>query len=131
MSLFGSFFKNSSSDDASPGSFDLLENNGQLLDAVNASESTPFVIFKHSTRCTISTIVLNKFTAKYKDTKVAQILLLDLIAYRDLSNEISALFEVEHQSPQVIVVKNKKVVFHGSHYEINELDLETVLASTY
>ncbi|PCI00579.1 MAG: thioredoxin family protein [Flavobacteriaceae bacterium] len=129
MSLFSSFFKNGSSDDTSQTSFELLQNNGQLLDAVNASESVPFVIFKHSTRCTISTIVLNKFKAKYKDTKVARVFKLDLIKERALSNEIAEIFEVEHQSPQVIVVKNKKVIFHASHYQINELDLEELLAS--
>lgn len=129
MSLFKSFFKNSSSDDSSQTSFDLLVDNGQLLAAVEASENLPFVIFKHSTRCTISTIVLNKFTVKYKDIKEFRIFKLDLIKYRDLSNEIAEILDVEHQSPQVIVVKNKKVIFHASHYEINELNLGELLAS--
>jgi len=131
MTLFGSLFKNNSSDDEAQSHFDLLLNTGQLLEAVNASESIPFVIFKHSTRCAISTIVLNKFKRKYLDTSDVKIFKLDLIKLRSLSNEVADIFEVEHQSPQVIVVKNKKVIFHASHYEINEIDLEELIASNY
>jgi len=131
MTLFGSFFKNRPSDDTSQSNFDLLVETGQLLDAVNASENIPFVIFKHSTRCTISSIIWNKFIGKHNVIKNVQIFKLDLIKYRALSNEIAEIFEVEHQSPQLIVVKNKKVIFHASHYEINMVDLEELFISNY
>ncbi len=130
MSIFDSLFKKTSSsikDDQFE--FDSLLNTDQLLVAVNSSEELPFLIFKHSTRCSISSIVLNKFRTKYKDTDAVKIFQLDLIKYRALSNEIAEIFEVEHQSPQVIVVKNKKVIHQASHYEINEMNLEELLAS--
>ena len=40
---------------------------------------------------------------------------LDLIAYRDVSNEIAESFGVRHESPQVLLIKNGKSIFDASH----------------
>jgi len=52
---------------------------------------------------------------------------LDLLNFREISNEIADHFEVVHQSPQLLVVKNGKVVANASHEGINELQLSTYL----
>ena len=129
MSLFDFFFRNSSSKDDPNIAFDDLLNTDQLLDAVNFSETMPFLIFKHSTRCSISSVVLRRFKKKHINIDTVKIFQLDLIKHRALSDEIAEIFEVEHQSPQVILVKNKKVIFHASHYKINEMNIEELLAS--
>ena len=93
------------------------------LDALSeASQSETVLIFKHSTRCGISKMVLRQFekALNVADEKVT-VYYLDLLNYRELSNEIAAKFQVFHQSPQLLVLKNGVVVGHASHYSILEL----------
>lgn len=92
----------------------------QGLEALQeASFERPQLIFKHSTSCGISSMVLRKFSHSCKDYQ-DQITfhLLDLLKNRALSNEIAQYFGVVHQSPQMLVVKNGKVTVQASHYDI-------------
>ena len=84
------------------------------------SKERPQVIFKHSTRCGISSMVINQFI-KYYDYDEAEVDLyyLDLLNYRDVSNEVGYKFQVIHQSPQLIIVKNDETVHHASHHSID------------
>jgi len=82
------------------------------------------VIFKHSTRCGISKMVMNQFVDAYDLSKNdLDLYYLDLLNYRDVSNEVGYKFQVVHQSPQLLVIKNEITVAHESHGAINEIDL--------
>ncbi len=82
------------------------------------------VIFKHSTRCGISRMVMNQFVATYNLTeKDLDLYYLDLLNHRDVSNEVGYKFQILHESPQLLVVKNGVVVAHASHGAINSIDL--------
>jgi bacillithiol system protein YtxJ len=92
------------------------------LEALRAeSKHQPVIIFKHSTRCSISQTALNRLERNWKEDEMASVkpYYLDLISYREISNSISNLFDVEHQSPQVIVLKDGEAVFHKSHFDID------------
>ena len=94
------------------------------LDALSeASQSETVLIFKHSTRCGISKMVLRQFEKALNaaDEKVT-VHYLDLLNYRDISDEIAAKFQVFHQSPQLLVLKNGVAVADASHYSILELN---------
>lgn len=92
------------------------------------SKGKPQVIFKHSTTCGISRMVLNMFTGSYKmESESMDMYFLDLLAHRDVSNAIAEKFQVMHQSPQMLVIKNGLVVAHDSHGGINELDLASYI----
>ena len=80
------------------------------------------MVFKHSTRCSISIMVLNRFEREWNNTSVNSYF-LDLLNYRDVSNQIATIFEVEHQSPQVLLIKNGTCVYHASH---NAIDAQAV-----
>ena len=83
------------------------------------------VIFKHSTRCGISKMVINQFIEAYSLTeKDLDLYYLDLLSYRDVSNEVGYKFQVMHESPQLLVIKNGNVVTHASHGAINTIQLE-------
>lgn len=100
----------------------------QLEDIKIASTGTPQVIFKHSTTCGISRMVLNMFTSFYTLTPGAMDMhFLDLLANRDVSNGVAEKFQVMHQSPQMLIIKNGVVVAHDSHGAINELQLDKYL----
>ncbi|QFZ55459.1 bacillithiol system redox-active protein YtxJ [Oceanihabitans sp. IOP_32] len=86
------------------------------------------VIFKHSTRCGISSMVMKQFVATYNFTEnEMDLYYLDLLSYRDVSNEVGYKFQVMHQSPQLLVIRNGVVVAHASHGAINDLDLNRFL----
>jgi bacillithiol system protein YtxJ len=89
------------------------------------SKTKPVVLFKHSTRCSISRMVLKQFDAEfnYPEEKIDWYL-LDLLNHRDLSNEIASRYNVVHQSPQIVVIRNGKAVFNESHDSISAEDLK-------
>tara|TARA_B100000795_G_scaffold138026_1_gene103062 strand:+ start:288 stop:683 length:396 start_codon:yes stop_codon:yes gene_type:complete len=91
----------------------------QLLDIKQESKVIPVAIFKHSTRCVISRMVLRDFEDTFAiDSSKIKLYYLDLLTYRDISNEIGSEFQVFHQSPQLIVIKNGEVIAHASHNDI-------------
>lgn len=96
-----------------------LESTEQLHDLISASDNKPLVIFKHSTRCSISRMALHDFEGEFTPNENVELAFLDLIANRDISNEIAASLGVTHQSPQVLLVINGKVVHHSSHERID------------
>ncbi|MBU3012415.1 bacillithiol system redox-active protein YtxJ [Polaribacter vadi] len=96
----------------------------QLEDIKKQSETESILIFKHSTRCGISSMVIKQFeklfTEEHKNLKVYY---LDLLNYRNISDEVGYQFQVMHQSPQLLVIKNGVSVHNASHYDITLIDL--------
>lgn len=79
------------------------------------SNDRPVLIFKHSTRCAISSMVLNRLENSLEEESDFEIYFLDLISYRDVSNEVATRYGVQHQSPQAILVSKGKVIYDDSH----------------
>jgi len=102
----------------------------QQLDLIKEKSSTKTqLIFKHSTRCGISSMVMKQFVSAYNFTeKDADLYYLDLLNFREVSNEVGYKFQVMHQSPQLLVIKNGVVVAHESHGAINDMDLSKYIA---
>jgi bacillithiol system protein YtxJ len=97
-----------------------LQSAQQLDEIIVASQEKPVLLFKHSTRCNISDAALNRIERKWTEayTMVIKPYYLDLIAFRPLSNKVAEIFEIDHQSPQVLLIKNGKCVYHASHFDI-------------
>lgn len=97
----------------------------QLGEIDQISNTTPVVIFKHSTRCSISAASLSRMERKWDNAKSGGLkpFYLDLIAHRDISNEIASRYGIEHQSPQVLLIHQGKCVYDTSHFGISFEDL--------
>lgn len=80
-------------------------------------EGSAFILFKHSTRCMVSTMALRSFESEFNSEIPAYF--VDLIRYRELSNYIAQVTQVTHQSPQVISIKSGKPVYFESHHNIS------------
>lgn len=93
----------------------------QLQTIKQESAQQPILIYKHSTTCSISRATLDRLERNWKDEEMKNLktYLLDLHSYRSISNEIADTFEVTHESPQVLVIKNGVVVYHNSHFGID------------
>ena len=82
-----------------------LNSSAQLADIIEKSKHKPQLIFKHSTRCSISSMAKNRLERVTPPENV-DFYYLDLISYRELSTKIAEEFDVFHESPQVILIKN-------------------------
>jgi bacillithiol system protein YtxJ len=98
-----------------------LNSEEKLAEAKAASKNKPVVLFKHSTTCSISKTALNRLERNWKDEDLAgtKAYYLDLLSYRHISHEIADQFNVEHQSPQVLIIQNEKSVYDTSHFDID------------
>jgi len=103
----------------------VLDSIAQLKEIEKRSTSKPQIIFKHSTTCGISRMVMNMFVSNYDFTpEQADLYYLDLHAHREVSNETGYTFQVMHQSPQLLIIKNGIAVAHASHGAIADIDLK-------
>lgn len=120
MGLFDNLFKSTAEDEnISKTNWVALTEEIQLDDIISITASKPVLIFKHSTSCGISRMALKNFERDFDLTEPEiELYFLDLLRYRTLSNAIAAKFGVSHQSPQVLVIKNGKVIYDDSHYSI-------------
>lgn len=128
MSLFKR--KVSSSDEVQTNSkvgWKQLTDLGELNSIINESNDKTVVIFKHSTRCGISRMVLKQFENDFNSPDSITPYLLDLLSHRDISNAIASRFDVVHQSPQIIVIKEGVVVYNASHESIDATALNNFI----
>ena len=97
----------------------------EILEQIDKdSYSKTQAIFKHSTRCGISQHVLDNTISDWTiDSDKLTFYLLDLLAYRPISNEISQHWNIPHQSPQLILIRNGKAIYHASHHSIQVAEI--------
>ena len=86
-------------------------------------ENKGVLIFKHSTRCAISSTAKYRFESTWTIDENFPAYYLDLIKFRDLSNQIANNLSVYHESPQVLVIKDGKCIYHASHLSISVKDI--------
>lgn len=97
----------------------------QINELITESGSIPIVIYKHSSRCGLSYMTENKLESGWEVLKPkVNLYFLDVIRYRNVSAAVAERFNIRHQSPQILVIKNGICVYNTSHHEIN---VDTIL----
>ena len=92
----------------------------EFNEMLNAPTDKAKLFFKHSTRCSISSMALKGFERAWNvSSDDFELYFVDLIAHRDISNAIAAESHIEHQSPQVVVWRNGEVIYNASHHHID------------
>lgn len=96
-----------------------LADQDQLKEIGELSQQRPVLIYKHSTRCSLSSMVKERLEEDWDlDSKSMPVYFLDILANRQLSSQVADYFNVQHQSPQILLIKNNECVFHTSHLAI-------------
>lgn len=97
-----------------------IESEEDLKKAIESSFTGKIAIFKHSTSCFISKTVLKNFEKEIlnSDSK-PELYFLDLLAHRAISNKIASDLDVRHESPQLLVIENGRVIDSASHQHIS------------
>ena len=123
--MFDSFFKNTNRYNSKLNRIDLTDD-GQIEDILSLSNDKPVLLFKHSSRCGVSSMVLKRFESKIETIhENYNYFILDIIRYRSLSNSLAKRFHVQHESPQLIIIDNGEVTYHDSHYGIMDVVLKS------
>ena len=102
-----------------------LQNESQLVEIITNSNDKPQIIFKHSTRCSVSSMAKNRLDRKQQPDGM-DFYFLDLIKHRSISNKIAADFKIPHQSPQVLIINHGKCIYDESH---SGIIMEEIVAS--
>lgn len=108
-----------------------IDTEGTLNELILKSNDSPQLIFKHSTRCSISSVALNRLQSCNSNIDYY---IIDVISNRDISSHAAQQFNVSHQSPQVLIIYKEKCIFNTSHFNISSsvVDKEiNMLGHTY
>ena len=105
-----------------------LETVEQLESLRKESENQPVIIYKHSTRCSTSHMVLNRIDRSGEPWAGVRMYFLDLLRFRTISSLIETMFSVTHESPQLLVIRDREAVLHLSHFEIQPEAIGKLLA---
>ena len=96
-----------------------LSSINDLDKAIDVSQNRPVLIFKHSTRCSISSMAKSRLERSWEENTTLVTYFLDLLSKRDISDQIANEFKVDHQSPQILIIKDGQCIYTSSHNEIN------------
>ena len=96
----------------------------QLDQIALASSNRMQMLFKHSTRCSISVMAKNRLD-RHSNPDSIDCYYLDLLQYREISNEIAVRFNVHHESPQVILIQHGECIYDESHNGIDWDEIES------
>lgn len=129
MGLFNSIFSNSNNHSLQEAvNWINLTNLDEITDIKTLSISESIFIFKHSTRCGISRIVKKQFEKLLLQNKNnIKVYYLDLLKYRNVSDAVSEVFQVKHESPQLLIIRNEEAVKHVSHHDITTISINKYL----
>lgn len=128
MSLFNNFFGSTPQEETnSKINWLQLTDISQLDEIEDASNSKLVLIFKHSTRCSISRMALRQFENEFEANENVLPYYFDLLNHRDISNEIAIKFSVVHQSPQLLIISKEKCIHNASHSDIDAGVIKTYL----
>jgi len=107
----------------------VIESAKDLNAIVERSNEVPCLIFKHSTRCSISSMAKYRLEDDWNfENEKLEAYYLDLISYRNISKEIAERFKVHHESPQVLLIKNGECTYDASHLDITVSELHEIYA---
>ena len=100
----------------------------QIKTIKELSKSETILVFKHSTRCGISGIVIKRFENLFDSSmNNIKVYYLDLLNFRAISDEVGYSFQAEHQSPQLLIIRNEVAVLNVSHYDISTVNIQKYL----
>ncbi|MFN7117191.1 MAG: bacillithiol system redox-active protein YtxJ [Saprospiraceae bacterium] len=102
----------------------MLTHPRQIDEVITLSKQKPCVIFKHSTRCSVSAVAKYRLDSDWNFAeREVDVFLVDVIAHRDLSQQIASKLGVYHESPQLLLIRDGECVYDASHLDISVADL--------
>jgi len=108
----------------------IIQSESQLDAIIEQSKVKPCLIFKHSTTCPISSMAKRRLEMNWDIGEgEMDVFYLDLLSYRPVSNLIAQKFQIEHQSPQVLLIEDGICTFNTSHLDISAEEIKGKVAA--
>jgi len=105
-----------------------LNSASQLDEIIERSKEVPCLIFKHSTRCGISSMAKYRLEDDWKfEQNEIEPYYLDILTFRSISNKVAEKFAVHHESPQMLFIKDGECTFEASHLDITVREIKDCL----
>jgi bacillithiol system protein YtxJ len=105
-----------------------LDNLNQIEAIKERSLTVPCLLFKHSTRCEISSIAKFRLEKDWDNLEGSiEPYYLDLIAHRNISGSLADIFEVHHESPQILLIHQGECIYDASHLDISVDEIKECL----
>lgn len=98
----------------------------EILSKSTEADNKAVLIYKHSTRCSVSLMAKRMLESNW-DVENVPAYYLDILQYRGISNKLSDLFGIRHESPQVLLIKNGKCIYHDSHMGVSSENVKKAL----
>ncbi|MDZ7720539.1 MAG: bacillithiol system redox-active protein YtxJ [Balneolaceae bacterium] len=100
----------------------------EIRTLLEKSKDRPQLIYKHSNRCSVSFITKDELDSNAeKMNQFADLYIVDVIRQRDISNAVTSLLKIRHESPQALLIKDENIVWKGSHWEVNSQEILSCL----
>lgn len=123
MKLFN-LFRKKRTESMERSIWNTLSDAEEIRTILEKSKERPQLIYKHSNRCSVSFITKDELDSSAKKmSQFADLYIVDVIRQRDISNAVTTLLKVRHESPQAFLIKDENVVWKGSHWEINNQEI--------
>jgi len=100
-----------------------------LEEVWKSSEEKPVLLFKQSTTCPISAEAFEQFQTFLNDKQDIGSFFVKVRETREVSNEIAEKLGVQHQSPQLLLVKDGIAQWNASHTNITVDSIKEALVS--
>lgn len=121
-------FKSKRTDTMERSTWNTISDPEEAQTLLEKSKKRPQLIYKHSNHCSVSFIAkegLDSNTEKLN--QFADLYIIDVIRQRDISNAIETMLKIRHESPQALLLKDGKVVWKGSHWDVKSQDILSTL----
>ncbi len=93
--------------------FVAVESSAALDELFARSQQTPVVLFKHSSTCPISARAYRQM-----EQLGGEVALVVVQRARDVSRAVETVTGVQHESPQVFILRHGKAAWSTSHFDI-------------
>lgn len=129
MKLFN-LFKKKENDRMESSTWNTMSESEDVQSIVEKSKKHPQLIYKHSNQCSVSFIAKEGLDSNLEElSQFADLYIIDVIRQREISNAIATMLKVRHESPQALLLKAGKVVWKGSHWDVNVTEILNRLES--
>lgn len=110
----------------------VLNTTQQIAEIISVSASVPCMIFKHSTQCSISAMAKMRIESGWDFSELEIVpYYLDILSYRNLSNQVAEEFSTSHESPQLLLIRNGKCTYDAAQFDISLVELHECYNDTF
>lgn len=123
-------FKSKRTDTMERSTWNTISDPSETQTLVEKSKNRPQLIYKHSNQCSVSFIAKEGLDSSTEElNQIADLYIIDVIRQRNISNAIATLLKIRHESPQALLLTDGKVVWKGSHWDVNAEEILKKLES--